>query len=121
MTATDGHRAEARALVNDIEGHLLLSATREEGRRAAERFASDLWPAGSERELVCARFEAEYLALARESWQRTATRAEELRAEYEEAFRVLRRRLLARCAAGCAVFLAVALTAVLAVVRGAGG
>ncbi|KAB2976374.1 hypothetical protein F8R89_32830 [Streptomyces sp. SS1-1] len=93
--------------LNDIEGHLLLAATRAEGRTAAERVCAPLdWLTRAQREEVERRFEEEYLTLARASWQRTAVRAGELREEYEAAYRALRRRLvlawLLACAAGIA-------------------
>ena len=95
---------DTRALFHDIEAHLLLAAAREEGRRAAERFSAPLlWLTDSQRAEVERRFEAEYLALARISWQRTAERAGELRDEYEETYRGLRRRLLAGWLLACAV------------------
>jgi len=82
--------------VNDIEGHLLLAATRQEGRTAAERFTAPLhWLTDTQRAELERRFETEYLALARTSWQRTAVRAGSLRDEYEARYRTLRRRLLA--------------------------
>ncbi|PWI13695.1 hypothetical protein DI272_05705 [Streptomyces sp. Act143] len=82
--------------LNDIEGHLLLTATRQEGRTAAERFTAPLhWLTDTQRADLEGRFEAEYLALARASWQRTAVRAGSLRDEYEARYRALRRRLLA--------------------------
>lgn len=94
--------------LNDVEGHLLLAATREEGRTAAERFSAPLhWLTDTQRAEVERHFEAEYLALARTSWQRTATRAGRLRDEYEAAYRELRRRLLAGWLLGCAVALGV--------------
>ncbi|WP_405741304.1 hypothetical protein OG885_41125 [Streptomyces sp. NBC_00028] len=89
--------------LNDIEGHLLLSATRQEGRTAAERFSAPLhWLTEAQRAEVERRFEAEYLELARASWQRTAVRAGRLRDEYEARYRELRRRLLACLLLGCA-------------------
>jgi hypothetical protein len=82
--------------LNDIEGHLLLAATREDGRTAAVRFSAPLhWLTDAQRDEVERRFEAEYLALARVSWQRTEERAGTLRDEYEATYRDLRRRLLA--------------------------
>ncbi|WP_329342553.1 hypothetical protein OG866_40405 [Streptomyces sp. NBC_00663] len=82
--------------LNDIEGHLLLVSTREEGRTAAQRFTTPLyWLTDAQRAEVEGRFEAEYLALARASWQHTAMRAGRLRDEYEARYRNLRRRLLA--------------------------
>jgi hypothetical protein len=86
---------DAQVLLNEIEGHLLIAAAREEGRTAAARFTARLdWLTQAQREDVERRFKTEYLALARASWQRSAERARELRGEYEEAYRGLRRRLL---------------------------
>jgi hypothetical protein len=94
---------DTQVLVNEIEGHLLLSAVREEGRTAAARFSAPLdWLTQAQREDVERRFEAEYLALARVSWQRTAERARQLQGEYEETYRGLRRRLLAGWLLACA-------------------
>ncbi|SNX65724.1 hypothetical protein SAMN06272735_7563 [Streptomyces sp. TLI_55] len=88
--------------VNDIEGHLLLAATRQEGRTAAERFTAPLhWLTDTQRAELERRFEAEYLALARTSWQHTAVRAGSLRDEYEARYRTLRRRLLAGLLLAC--------------------
>ncbi|GLW46720.1 hypothetical protein Stsp02_23820 [Streptomyces sp. NBRC 14336] len=86
-----------RGWVGQVEGYLLVAATREEGRSAAERFGAPLsaWLTEAQREEVERRFAAEYVELARRSWERTAERAEELRAEYEERYRALRCRLLA--------------------------
>ncbi|MCX5059949.1 hypothetical protein OOK12_23540 [Streptomyces sp. NBC_00452] len=94
---------DTQVLLNEIEGHLLLSAAREEGRRAAARFGARLdWLTDAQREDVERRFEEAYLALARTSWQRTAERARQLRGEYEESYRGLRRRLLAGWLLACA-------------------
>jgi hypothetical protein len=98
---------DTRALINDIEGHLLLAATREQGRAAAARFTAPLdWLTTGEREELERRFEAEYLVLARDAWQRTAVRAGQLRGEYDETYRGLRRRLLAGCLLGWALVMA---------------
>ncbi|MFF5013353.1 hypothetical protein [Streptomyces sp. NPDC001165] len=95
---------DARTLVNEIEGHLLAAAAREEGRTAAARLSARLcWLTDSQREDLEGAFETEYLALARISWRRTADRGEELRREYETAYHVLRQRLLACFLFGCAV------------------
>lgn len=95
---------DVRAFVNEIEGHLLLAAAREEGRTAATRFTARLgWLTDTQRDEVEREFETEYLSLARASWQRTAERAEELRREYEGRYRALRQRLLAGVALGCAL------------------
>ncbi len=99
-----------RTLVQEIEGHLLLAAAREEGRAAAARAASRLgWLTDSQRDDLERNLETEYLALARTSWQRTAERAEELRREYESAYHGLRRRLLACFLLGCALLAATGL------------
>ncbi|GGV14881.1 hypothetical protein GCM10010260_62660 [Streptomyces filipinensis] len=95
---------EEAALVREVEGHLLLAAAREEGRTAAARAACRLgWLTDTQREDLERQFEAEYLALARTSWHRTAERAVELRRTYELRYRVLRRRLVAWCVLGCAL------------------
>ncbi|MFH0519498.1 hypothetical protein ACHBTE_20285 [Streptomyces sp. M41] len=99
---------DTRTLINDIEGHLLLAAARDEGRAAADRVTAPLdWLTSGQREELQRRFEAEYLALARASWQRTAVRAGTLRQEYEETYRALRRRVLAGCLLAWAVLAAV--------------
>ncbi|MFF0647602.1 hypothetical protein ACH4GE_29285 [Streptomyces tendae] len=105
MSGGDSRPSAARALVSEIEGHLLVAATRAEGRTAAARFTAPFdWLGDDRRRDVEERFEAEYLALARASWQRTAERAGRLRGEYEERYRALRRRLLTGCLLGtCAV------------------
>ncbi|GAA3094661.1 hypothetical protein [Streptomyces echinatus] len=107
MTAHD-----ERDLVRQVEGHLMLAAAREEGRGAALRLSSRLgWLTESQRDDLERHFEAEYLALARLSWGRTAERAQELRQAYETRYRALRRRLLACCVLGCALLAAAALVA----------
>ncbi|MGQ4418116.1 hypothetical protein ACN6LA_004662 [Streptomyces sp. SAS_269] len=95
---------EGRTLVQEIEGHLLLAAAREEGRAAAVRLAARLgWLTDTQRDDFEQQFEAEYLTLARASWRRTAKRAEELRLTYESRYRGLRLRLAAWCVLGCAL------------------
>ncbi|MDO0909561.1 hypothetical protein QQM39_01390 [Streptomyces sp. DT2A-34] len=90
--------------LNDIEGHLLLAATREEGRTAAARFSAPLQGlTDRQRTELERRFEAEYLVLARASWQHTAACAGRLRDEYEARYRDLRRRLLAGWLLTCAL------------------
>ncbi|OLZ74518.1 hypothetical protein AV521_02440 [Streptomyces sp. IMTB 2501] len=101
---------EERALVQEIEGHLLLAAVREESRTAAARTASRLgWLTESQRDVLERQFEDGYLALSRRSWERTAQRAEELRQMYETRYRALRQRLLAFLLLGCAVLTAAGL------------
>ncbi|MGV9455480.1 hypothetical protein [Streptomyces sp. NPDC003635] len=102
--------AEGRELVGRVEGYLLAAATHEEGRTAAERCCAPLatWLTEAQRADLEGRIAAEYTSLARQSWRRTAERAEELRAEYEERYGALRRRLLAGWLLACAGVVAVA-------------
>jgi hypothetical protein len=108
----DEQPVDTRAFLNEIEGHLLLASEREQVHATAARFTASLdWLTEHQRAEVARRFEAEYLALARASWQHTAERAREVRGEYEEVYRDLRRRLLAcwllTCAAVTAIMLLV--------------
>jgi hypothetical protein len=118
MTAMEGLPADVdlRAFHNDVEGHLLLAAAHEEARAAAARFAArlDRLPE-AEREEAERLFAAEYLALARASWQRTARRGQELRGEYEAVYRRLRARLLAVLLLGCALLVAADLVVLVSV------
>ncbi|MEU5540304.1 hypothetical protein [Streptomyces sp. NPDC020362] len=101
---------DERALVQEIEGHLLLAAAREEGRTAAARIAGRLgWLTDSQRDDLERHFETEYLALSRMSWRRTAERAEELRHTYETRYRALRQRVVAWCVLGGALLTAATL------------
>lgn len=111
MTAMDD-RPAAGALIRELEGHLLIAAARAESRAEAVRFARSLaWLTDSQREEVEARYAEAHLALARMSWERTARRGTELRAEYEERYRALRRRWCATALLGAALVLtALALT-----------
>ncbi|WP_406431607.1 hypothetical protein OHB00_04925 [Streptomyces sp. NBC_00631] len=103
-------REEERALVGQVEGHLLLAATREEGRRAAARLADRIgWLTDTQRADLEAHFEAEYLSLARTSWQRTSERGEQLRREYETRYQALRQRLVAFFLLTCALLTATTL------------
>lgn len=95
-TRDDDRQVDVTALVNEIQGHLLITATRQEGHEAAVRFAAELeWLTGHQRAELERRFAAEHLALARASWQRTAARGEELRGEYEARYRRFKGRLTA--------------------------
>ncbi|MEV5959755.1 hypothetical protein AB0M11_39490 [Streptomyces sp. NPDC051987] len=103
-------REEGRALVAQVEGHLLLAAARAEGRAAGVRVADRLgWLTDAQRHHLERQLEIEYLGLARTSWRRTAERGEELRAEYEARYRTLRQRLLAGSVLLCALLTATAL------------
>lgn len=96
MTAMDDRPFEAGALIRELEGHLLIEAIRAEGRAEAMRFTRSLaWLTDTQREEVEARYRENHLVLTRRSWERTAQRGRELRAEYEQRYRSLRRRLCA--------------------------
>ncbi|WSQ14957.1 hypothetical protein OG604_48640 [Streptomyces sp. NBC_01231] len=97
-TRDDDRRVDVTALVDEIQGHLLIAATRQEGHEAAVRFTARLdWLTSHQRAELERQFAAEHLALARTSWQRTAARSVELRAEYEAKYRRLKGRLTALC------------------------
>ncbi|WP_432187485.1 hypothetical protein [Streptomyces sp. Tue6028] len=84
---------DASPLIRELEGHLLVEAARAEGRAEAERFARSLpWLSDTQRREVQERYATEHLVLARRSWQHVARRGGELRAEYEDRYRRLRRR-----------------------------
>ncbi|WP_327699410.1 hypothetical protein [Streptomyces sp. NBC_00459] len=97
MTARDHDgQVDVTALVNEIQGHLLIAATRQEGHEAAARFTASLdWLTNHQRAELERQFAAEHLAVVRTSWQRTAARSTELRAEYEAKYRRLKGRLTA--------------------------
>ncbi|MFD5476703.1 hypothetical protein [Streptomyces hawaiiensis] len=104
MTAMEGLPRDLRAFHNEVEGHLLAAAAREEARTAAVRFTAGLgWLPEAQRAEVERQFAAEHLALTRASWQRTARRGEQLRGEYEALYRRLRARLLAGLLLGVAL------------------
>ncbi|MGQ4431875.1 hypothetical protein ACN6K3_003844 [Streptomyces sp. SAS_260] len=112
MTAMDEHPVDTGAFLNDIEGHLLIAAAHAEGRTAAARFTARLdWLTEGQRGEVEREFEAEYLALTRVSWQRTAERGRQLRDEYEETYRRLRQHAFAYCLLACALLAAAGLVA----------
>jgi hypothetical protein len=97
-------QSDARALINEVEGHLLIEAACREGRAASARCASRLhWLADGQRKELEQEFVDVYLDLCRLSWQRTASRARELRAEYNGTYRRLRRRLITGFALGVAL------------------
>ncbi|MEU9284662.1 hypothetical protein AB0D57_07985 [Streptomyces sp. NPDC048275] len=94
MTAMDDRPLDPRSLINELEGHLLIEAARAEGRAEAARFAHSLaWLTETQRVEVEELYTEDYLALTRRSWERTARRSRELRAEYEATYRALRRHL----------------------------
>ncbi|MEH0416529.1 hypothetical protein [Streptomyces sp. B21-083] len=97
-TRDDGRQVDVTTLVNEIHGHLLIAATRQEGHEAAVHFTARLdWLTSHQRAELERQFAAEHLALTRASWQRTAARSAELRTEYEAKYRRLKGRLTAVC------------------------
>ncbi|MFJ8008547.1 hypothetical protein [Streptomyces fagopyri] len=109
----DDRPIDPRVLISELEGHLLIEATRAEGRTEAARFARSLpWLTDTQREEVEEVYARDHLALTRRSWERTALRGRELRAEYEAAYRALRRRLCTAFLLGAVVLALAALTSV---------
>lgn len=97
-TSDDDRQVDMTALVNEIQGHLLIAATRQEGHEAAVRFSARLgWLTVHQQTELERQFAAEHLALTRASWQRTAARSAEVRAEYEARYRRLKGRLTVMC------------------------
>lgn len=106
MTTMDDRPPAPRALINEVEGHLLIEATKAEGRAEAARLSRSLaWLTDTQRKELEERFTDTYLALTRRSWERTARRGRELRAEYEATYHALRRRLCAGFLLGTALTL----------------
>jgi hypothetical protein len=85
----------ARGAVGEIEGFLLWEAEKSGAAARARAFSARLTGlTDAEREEV-ARYQAEeQLALAEGYLRRVAARSVELRQEYEERYRLLRRRLV---------------------------
>jgi len=97
-TRDDNRQVDVTALVNEIQGHLLIAATRQEGQEAAVRFTAELdWLTSHQKVEVERQFVEAHLALARASWQHTAARSAELRAQYEAKYRRLKGRLTVVC------------------------
>ncbi len=102
MTTMDDRPPSPRALIDELEGHLLIEATKAEGRAEAARFThSPGLPDGHPTRRGGRTFTDTYLALTRRSWERTARRGRELCTEYEARYRALRRRLLRRVPPRC--------------------
>ncbi|MER5410445.1 hypothetical protein [Streptomyces sp. NPDC002769] len=113
MTAMDDRPLDPRALISEVEGHLLIEASRAEGRAEAVRFARSLaWLTDTQREEVEESYVDDYLELTRRSWERTARRGRELRAEYEATYRALRLRLCTAFLLGAVVVALVTVTSV---------
>ncbi|MFF1448463.1 hypothetical protein ACFVYF_09960 [Streptomyces sp. NPDC058274] len=112
----DERPLDTRGLIDELEGHLLVEAARTEARAEAARFSRSLaWLTDTQRAEVEERYADNHLAVTRRSWERTARRGGELKAEYEAAYRALRRRLCGGILLGAVVIVMV--TAGLAATR----
>ncbi|MET9294210.1 hypothetical protein [Streptomyces sp. NPDC003077] len=113
-----GGTSTARA-INEIEGYLLWEAEKEKVRARARDFSSGMpWLTDSQREEVERHYARDQLEVSRSYLRRIASRSGELRTEYEEVYRFLRRRLIAACLGTVALVVLVATT--VAVVLGGG-
>ncbi|WP_225824374.1 cytochrome C oxidase subunit I [Streptomyces naphthomycinicus] len=107
MTALPQRGAGADGdLGNEVEGYLLWQARVAEAERRAREFTGSLdWLTTAQREEIERRYVADSLRRARADLERIAARCVSLRAEYENRYALVRRRLvgvvLAVCA-GCA-------------------
>ncbi|MEU7576529.1 hypothetical protein AB0B50_02855 [Streptomyces sp. NPDC041068] len=100
----DDRPVDVRALINEVEGHLLVEAARADGRTAAQHFTARLpWLTDTQREEVERHYTEEHLSLTRHGWQQVARRSHQLRSEYEETYRSLRRRLVVGNVLGAAL------------------
>ncbi|WP_328907730.1 hypothetical protein OG230_34665 [Streptomyces sp. NBC_00234] len=85
----------ARGLAQ-LEGYLLWNAEVEDARRRAGRFTDQLpWLTRAQREDVERVYIADRVASCRESLVRVSERAAELRGEYSDRYRLLKKRCLA--------------------------
>ncbi|MBW8091539.1 hypothetical protein IGW14_27065 [Streptomyces hygroscopicus subsp. hygroscopicus] len=100
--------------INQIEGYLLLQTERDAARERARRFTGRLdWLTSAQRAEVERLYVQDQLAVTERNLRTVVRRCEELRAEYQEVYRTLRRRLLLVCLLGAAALsggLAAALT-----------
>ncbi|GAA2508866.1 hypothetical protein GCM10010406_51670 [Streptomyces thermolineatus] len=88
MSAT---RQEASDGINQLEGYLLLEAERSSARHDAEEFAARMpWLTGGQREEIVRLYTEDRRRLTRQTLERIADRATELRGEYNDRYRQLR-------------------------------
>ncbi|QKV90984.1 hypothetical protein HUT19_03870 [Streptomyces sp. NA02950] len=81
--------------INRIEGYLLLHRERDTARERARRFTGRLdWLTSAQRAEVERLYVQDQLTVTEQNLRQVARRCEELRAEYQEVYRALRRRLL---------------------------
>lgn len=89
--------------INQIEGYLLLQTERDAARERAHRLTARLdWLTSAQRAEVERLYLQDQLAVTEETLRKVVRRCEELRAEYQEVYRTLRRRLLLVCLLGAA-------------------
>lgn len=101
-------------LGNEVEGYLLWQARIAEAEQRAREFTGHLeWLTTAQREDVERRYVSDSLQRARTDLERVAARCVSLRAEYEQRYRVLRRRCVATLLAVCAGFTTVVATLLL--------
>ncbi|KIZ18555.1 hypothetical protein [Streptomyces natalensis] len=87
---------DVEAALNEIEGYLLWEAEKGLARTRAGAFCAGLpWLTDTQREDVEFRYCQDQREITRACLHRIAARSASLRAEYEGAYRALRRRLLA--------------------------
>ncbi|ARF55088.1 hypothetical protein [Streptomyces gilvosporeus] len=89
---------DIEAAINEIEGYLLWEAEKDRARTRAGAFCAGLpWLTGTQREEVEFRYRQDQREVTRAYLRCIAARSVSLRAEYEGAYRALRRRLLTAC------------------------
>jgi hypothetical protein len=99
--------------VNEIEGYLLWEAEKDRTRDRAQAFCDTLpWLTETQRQEVELRYRHDQHAASRAYLERIAARSTSLRAEYEDVYRALRRRLVTACvtAVSAVLLLATAMT-----------
>lgn len=89
--------------INQIEGYLLLQTERDAARERARRLSARLdWLTSAQRAEVERLYLQDQLAVTEQTLRKVVRRCDELRAEYQEVYRTLRRRLLLVCLLGAA-------------------
>ncbi|MEU9116145.1 hypothetical protein AB0D04_31350 [Streptomyces sp. NPDC048483] len=105
---------EIHEVITEIEGYLLWEAEKERARAQAAAFCAGMpWLTDSQRTEVELRYCQDQCDVTQAYLERVAARSASLRAEYDGAYRSLRRRLITACLSGTAAvaMLAFALTA----------
>ncbi|WP_431773801.1 hypothetical protein [Streptomyces cucumeris] len=105
---------DVAAGINRIEGYLLLHREQDIARERARRFTGRLdWLTSAQRAEVERLYIQDQLTATERNLRQVARRCDELRGEYQETYRALRRRLLVACllGGGAALLLVLAVTA----------